>query len=79
MMAELVLTDVNERILYHLQARAAGHGRTPEEEAKAILSEALQGEGQDPWAQVDALYNHFAASARPFSDSAKLLREDRDR
>jgi plasmid stability protein len=79
MMAELVLTEVNERILYHLRARAAGHGRTPEEEAKAILSDALEGEEQDVWAQVDALYRHFTASARTFSDSADLLREDRDR
>jgi plasmid stability protein len=78
-MPELVLSDVNDRLLHQLQARAAGHGRTPEEEAKVILSDALQSEGPSGWAQVDAIYTRFAASAQPFSDSAELLREDRDR
>lgn len=78
-MSELVLTDVNEVVLHQLEERAARHGRTPEEEAKAILSEILQGKGQGAWAQVDAIYSHLAASGRTFSDSAELLREDRDR
>lgn len=34
---------------------------------------------RDAWAEVDAIYDRLAASGRIFSDSAELLREDRDR
>jgi plasmid stability protein len=78
-MAELVLTDVDSGVLHHLQERATRHGRTPAEEAKAILTEALHGKRPDVWASVDAIYLRLAASGRTFSDSADLLREDRDR
>jgi plasmid stability protein len=78
-MAELVLTDVDEGVLQHLQERARCHGRTPAEEARAILAEALRGKRPDAWASVDAIYRRLAASGRSFSDSADLLREDRDR
>jgi hypothetical protein len=78
-MAELVLTDVDTVVLLHLQKRAARRGRTPAEEAKAILAEALREQSPDVWAPVDAIYHRLAASGRTFSDSADLLREDRDR
>jgi len=78
-MAELVLTDVDDVVLHHLQERARRHGRTPAEEARAILAEAMHGKRPDAWAPVDAIYCGLAASGRTFSDSADLLREDRDR
>jgi len=78
-MAELVLTDVENAVLHQLHLRAARHQRTPAEEAKAILSETLHRKGSSPWAPVDAIYQRLAASGRTFSDSADLLREDRDR
>ncbi len=78
-MAELVLTDVENDVLHQLQMRATRHGRTPAEEAKAILSEALHGKGPEVWAPVDAIYRRLAASGQTFSDSADLLRKDRDR
>jgi plasmid stability protein len=78
-MAELILTDLHQAVLHQLEERAARHGRTLEEEAKAILADALQGKGPAAWAQADAIYHRLAASGRSFSDSADLLREDRDR
>jgi antitoxin FitA len=78
-MAELVLTDVDEVVFHHLRERAARHGRSPAEEAKAILAEELSGHRLDAWATVDAIYDRLAASGRTFSDSADLLREDRAR
>ncbi len=78
-MAELVLTNVTEAVVRQLQQRAASHGRTPEEEAKEILSQALQPQTPDPWQAADAIYNRLAASGRTFTESADLLREDRDR
>ena len=58
------------------------HGKekgTVPSEAKAILSAALHGKGPEPWAPVDAIYDRLAATGRTFSDSADLLREDRNR
>jgi plasmid stability protein len=78
-MQELVLTDVDDIVLQDLRERAARHGRTPAEEAKAILSESLRTRRPDDWAGVDAIYERLAVSGRTFSDSAELLREDRDR
>ena len=43
-MVELVLTDVDDIVLHHLQERARRHGRTPAQEAKAIL--------RKPWATI---------------------------
>jgi antitoxin FitA len=76
-MAELVLTDVSEAVLHQLQQQANIHGRTPEEEAKAIISVVL--EGNQAWVPVDEIYRRLSVSGRSFSDSAELLREDRDR
>ena len=78
-MAELVLTGVDDAVLHQLQERAARHGRTPDEEAKAILAESVGGKRPDAWAPVDAIYDRLAALGRTFSDSAELLRKDRDR
>lgn len=70
---------MEDGVLHRLRERATRHGRTPTEEAKAILAEALHGKGPDVWAPVDVIYQRLAASGRTFSDSADLLREDRDR
>jgi len=78
-MPELVLTDVADAVLHQLQERATHHGRTPAEEAKAILAESLRGNRSDAWAPVDAIYHRLEDSGQTFSDSADLLREDRDR
>lgn len=78
-MQELVLTDVDDVVLDDLRQRATLHGRTPAEEAKAILAEALRGKPSNDWVPVDAIFQRLAASGRSFTDSADLLREDRDR
>lgn len=78
-MPEFVIPDVADSVLQRLQERASAHGRTAEVEAKAILAEALQSARHDDWAGVDAIYDRLAASGRSFSDSADLLREDREK
>jgi antitoxin FitA len=78
-MAELVLPDVDDVVLRHLAQRATRHGRTLVQEAKAVLADAVGGEQSDVWESVDEIYQRLAASGRTFTDSADLLREDRDR
>ncbi len=78
-MSALVILDVDEATLDRLRQRAAAHGRAPEMEAKAILMAALQPPPADPWVAADAIRQRLAATGRTFSDSAELLREDRNR
>jgi plasmid stability protein len=78
-MRKLVLTRVDDDVLHDLRERATRHGRTPAQEAKVILAEALCSKRPGVWAPVDAIYRRLAASGRTFADSAELLREDRDR
>jgi len=78
-MRELLLTDVDDDVLQGLRECATRHGRTPAEEAKAILAAALRSNRTDDWGPVDAIYHRLAATGRSFTDSADLLREDRDR
>jgi plasmid stability protein len=78
-MAELILRDVDDSVFEELQERARRHGRTPAEEANTILSESLRGRRAEAWTAVDAIYRRLEASGQTFSDSADLLREDRDR
>lgn len=77
-MSQLLLTDLEDATISTLEERAARHGRTPQDEAKAILAEALTPKAK-ALAGVDAIYNRLAASGRVFSDSVELLREDRER
>lgn len=78
-MQDLVLSNVDEIVIHDLQERATRHGRMPEEEAKAILAQALCSNRTDAWAPVDTIYRRLAASGRTFTDSADDVREDRDR
>jgi plasmid stability protein len=78
-MAELILTDLDEIVFNHLGERARRHGRTRAEEAKVILADALCDQDLKLWEPVDAIFQRLATSGRTFSDSAELLREDRDR
>jgi plasmid stability protein len=78
-LSDLLLTNLDEKILARLDAAAVAHGSTAEDVAKEILSTALGSRPSDNWAAVDAIRQRLAASRRSFSDSLELLREDRQR
>jgi len=78
-MSQLTLRDIDESLMSRLKQRAAAHGQTIEAEAKTILAQMLGHAEDDVWARVDAIHARMTASGRTFSDSAELLREDRDR
>jgi plasmid stability protein len=78
MSAPLTL-HVDEMALVRLRELAAAHGRSPEAEAHAILLGALRPPASAAWAGVNAIRERLAGSGRSFSDSAELLREDRER
>jgi plasmid stability protein len=76
-MSKLLIPDLDDTTLTRLRDRAVRHGRTVETEAKVILSDVLGSE--DAWAGANAIFDQLSASGRTFSDSADLIREDRDR
>lgn len=78
-MSQLTISDLDEVLLEELRRQAADHNRTLEAEAGAILASVLQHSRLDPWEQVDAIRDRLAARGRCFSDSAELVRLDRDR
>lgn len=62
----LAQPDSEFEVVVVVQPKAAAHGISTSTAA-------------DPWARADAIRQRLAASGRTFSDSAELIREDRDR
>ena len=78
-MSQLVISEVENCILESLQSRAIHNGRTPEVEAREILTAALLIPASDPWAAIDSLRAELEATGMEFGDSTDLIREDRRR
>jgi plasmid stability protein len=76
-MSELVLHDVDPKLVDRLALRAASTGRSVEEEAKLLLEDSV---GLSHCRAVEAARRIRARSGgRMLSDSAELIREDRER
>ncbi len=78
-MSAVLVLDIEETTLARLKDRADAHRRSVEAEARSILLEALQSPTAKAWAGAKAFRESLAATGRAFSDSAELLREDRER
>lgn len=78
-MSDLLIPNVDPGTIAQLGQRASQHGRSLEEEVKVILAGAARPASAADWSEVDAIRQRLAASGRTFSDSAELLREDRER
>jgi plasmid stability protein len=78
-MQDLILADLDDSTLNDLREGGAKDGRTPAEEAKAILADALAGKQPNPCAPADAIFQRLSGTGKSFTDSAESLREDRDR
>lgn len=76
-MAQLTVRKLDDDLVRRLKIRAAEHNRTAEAEHRAILEEALRPGARDFWSTAEELA--AATADRPATDSADLLRRDRDR
>ena len=82
-MTQIVLTNLDPKILDNLKIRAAKHNRSVEDESKAILQEALATDITTK-AEKIATFRERATQmrqslqGRTHTDSALLIREDRD-
>jgi len=76
-MGHLTVHNLDDEVIARLSARAAANGRSLEAEHRALLEEAL---GADAASFAEAAARLRAELAgRPHSDSAELIRGDRDR
>ena len=77
-MASVLVRDLDPAVVERLKARAEENRRSLQKELKAILETAA---AQTTWAEaranIERVRERFAG--RQFSDSAELIREDRDR
>ena len=74
---QLTVRKVDSRIVHRLKVRAAQHGRSAEAEHRAILERVLGIDADDFWAEAARLRER--TRDRQHTDSADLVREDRDR
>jgi antitoxin FitA len=75
-MGQLIVRGLDEQIIKALKKRAARTGRPAEAEHRAILEEALRPETED---FASAAARLRARTPPQSSDSADLIRNDRDR
>jgi antitoxin FitA len=76
-MTQVLVRDVEPQVLDKLKARARQNGRSLEAELRLILRQAAGEPASSLLPEVERVRAMFAG--RAFSDSAALLREDRDR
>jgi plasmid stability protein len=76
-MTQLLIRGMQAETVQRLKARAKRHGRSLQGEVKAILEAAAGYSMQEAHAVSDAWAARLAG--REFSDSAALIREDRER
>lgn len=75
-MADLVLEGVSPELVARLEVQARSNGRSLEEEVRALLTAAASLSDE---AYESALEARRRLAGRVMSDSAELLREDRER
>jgi len=76
-MSDILVRGLDAEAVKRLKARARRHGRSLQSEAKLLLEQAAGASGEEVAAMLDGWKRRFAG--RRLADSAKLIREDRDR
>jgi len=76
-MPHILVRDLNPNTIERLKSRAKQHGRSLQGEVKAILEETVPMTMSEARAVSEKWQKYF--KGRKFSDSAKLIREDRER
>lgn len=77
-MAQVLVRQLNDKVVDRLKKRAKEHGRSLQSEVKTILEEAVP-DYEGAWKRIEGLRKRLGRSGRKFNDSAGLVREDRDR
>lgn len=77
-MAQILVRDLDEKVVKRLKARAVENGRSLQQEVKAALEflaqQALRSERERVFGEIERRF-----AGRKFPDSVELIREDRER
>jgi hypothetical protein len=76
-MAEILVRGLDEKVVENLKKRARRNGRSLQAEVKATLEQDTKVDMATARRMADRIRRRF--KGRTFSDSAELIREDRDR
>ena len=77
-MAQVLVRQLDSKVVVRLKKRAKEHGRSLQSEVKTILEEAVP-DYEAAWRRIEGFRKRLGTSGRAFSNSADLIREDRDR
>jgi len=77
MMAQVLVRQLDRKVVERLKKQAKEHGRSLQGELKAILEEAVP-DYAAAWKRIERFQKRLKQSGREFSDSAILIREDRN-
>jgi plasmid stability protein len=77
-MAQVLVRRLDNKVVLRLKKRAKDHGRSLQSEMKTILEEAVP-DYEAAWWRIEGFRKRLRKSGRKFSDSADLIRENRDR
>ena len=77
-MAQVLVRQLSDKVVDRLKKRAKEHRRSLQSEVKAILEDAVP-DYERAWKRIDSLRLRLKRSGRKFSNSADLIRKDRDR
>lgn len=78
-MAQILVRDLDRGVVERLKKRADQNGRSLQAEVKMILEQVAQIDYDEAWERIERFREKMRLSGRAFSDSAELIREDRDR
>ncbi len=79
-MAEILVRDLDDRVVDRLKDRAREHGRSLQAEAKMILCEVADSPKLDHETALKGIVRlRERFKGRRFPDTVALIREDRDR
>jgi plasmid stability protein len=77
-MAQVLVRQLDEKVVDRLKRRAKEHGRSLQSEVKTILEEAVP-DYEAAWRRIEGFRKRLKKSGRRFIDSAALIRQDRER
>lgn len=78
-MANVLIRDIPDNVVDTLKQRAKSHNRPLQGELRDILLETARCSCSDIAQRAAEIRRKLSGERRSFTDSAKLLREDRDR
>jgi plasmid stability protein len=77
LMGQVRIRHLDDKVVDRLKKRAKEHGRSLQSEVKTILEEAVP-DYEAAWKRMEGFRKRLKKSGRKFSDSAMLIREDRN-